>query len=301
MKTFGNLVKRNSKLFFRDKGLFFVSLITPLILLVLYITFLGNLYRTSFEAGLPMEFMDISDDVIDGLVGGQLFSSLLSVCCITIAFCSNMLMVQDKITGARNDFLITPVKKSTLALSYYVSTFISTFAISIFAFACCMIYVACVGWFLSFVDVLLILLDIFMLVMFGTALSSIINHFLSSQGQISAVGSIVSSCYGFICGAYMPISNFSEGLRNVVSFLPGTYGTSLLRNHTMGGAIKELENIGIPSESIASLKDAVDCNIYCFGKSVSTGTMYGILIGSIVLLIGVYVLINILHKKRRVG
>ncbi len=300
MKTFGNLVKRNSKLFFRDKGLFFVSLITPLILLVLYITFLGNLYRTSFEAGLPMEYMDIPDDVIDGLVGGQLFSSLLSVCCITIAFCSNMLMVQDKITGAKNDFLITPVKKSQLALSYYVSTFISTFAICVFAFVCCVIYVACVGWFLNFTDILLILLDIFMLVMFGTALSSIINHFLSSQGQISAVGSIVSSCYGFICGAYMPISNFSEGLRNVVSFLPGTYGTSLLRNHTMGGAIAELENLGVPENVVDSLKDAVDCNIYCFGEKVSMGTMYGILIGSIILLVGVYVLINILHKQRNV-
>ena len=299
MKTFGGLVKRNSKLFFRDKGLFLVSLITPLILLVLYITFLGNLYRTNFEAGLPMDVIDIPDDVIDGLVGGQLFSSLLAVCCITIAFCSNMLMVQDKITGAKNDFLITPVKKSTLALSYYVSTFISTFAISIFAFACCIVYVACVGWFLSVGDVFLILLDIFLLVMFGTALSSIINHFLSSQGQISAVGSIVSSCYGFICGAYMPISNFSEGLRNVVSFLPGTYGTSLLRNHAMGGAISELESLGVPESAIASLKDAIDCNIYCFDKCVSTGAKYGILIGSIVLLIGVYVLINMLHKKRK--
>ena len=246
-----------------------------------------------------MDVIDVPDDVIDGLVGGQLFSSLLAVCCITIAFCSNMLMVQDKITGAKNDFLITPVKKSTLALSYYVSTFISTFAISIFAFACCIIYVACVGWFLSVGDVFLILLDIFLLVMFGTALSSIINHFLSSQGQISAVGSIVSSCYGFICGAYMPISNFSEGLRNIVSFLPGTYGTSLLRNHAMGGAISELESLGVPESAIASLKDVVDCNIYCFGKCVSTGAMYGILIGSIVLLIGVYILINMLNKKKK--
>ncbi len=299
MKTFGSLVKRNSKLFFKDKGLFFVSLITPLILLVLYITFLGNLYRTSFEAGLPIDLIDIPDDVIDGLVGGQLFSSLLSVCCITIAFCSNMLMVQDKITGAKNDFLITPVKRSTLALSYYISTFISTFAICIFAFVCCMIYVVFVGWFLSVGDVFLILLDIFLLVMFGTALSSIINHFLSSQGQISAVGSIVSSCYGFICGAYMPISNFSEGLRNIVSFLPGTYGTSLLRNHTMAGSINELESLGVPESAIKSLKDAVDCNIYCFENNVSIGAMYGILIGSIIFLIGVYVLINILTAKKK--
>ena len=34
------LVKRNTKLYFKDKGMFFSSLITPLILLVLYATFL---------------------------------------------------------------------------------------------------------------------------------------------------------------------------------------------------------------------------------------------------------------------
>ena len=43
MKQLSALVKRNTKLYFRDKGMFFTSLITPLILLVLYGTFLGNI------------------------------------------------------------------------------------------------------------------------------------------------------------------------------------------------------------------------------------------------------------------
>ena len=30
----------------------------------------------------------------------------------------------------------------------------------------------------------------------------------------------------------MPISAFGEGLQKIISFLPGTYGTSLIRNHT---------------------------------------------------------------------
>ena len=47
------LIKRNCKLFFKDKGMFFTALITPVILLVLYATFLGNVYRNSFTAALP--------------------------------------------------------------------------------------------------------------------------------------------------------------------------------------------------------------------------------------------------------
>ena len=37
------LTKRNIKLFFKDKGMFFTSLITPVILLVLYATFLAGI------------------------------------------------------------------------------------------------------------------------------------------------------------------------------------------------------------------------------------------------------------------
>ena len=41
MMGLGNLTRRNVRLFFKDKGMFFTSLITPMILLVLYVTFLA--------------------------------------------------------------------------------------------------------------------------------------------------------------------------------------------------------------------------------------------------------------------
>ena len=208
MQTFLALTKRNIKMFFKDKGLFFTSLITPVILLVLYATFLARVYHDSFVSNIP-DYLNVSDKLINGTVGGELFSSLLAVCCVTVAFCSNTLMAQDKLTGARKDFMITPVKKSTLAISYYVATLLTTLIVSYIATGACFIYIAIEGWFLSVGDVFLILIDVFLLTLFGTAISSIINSFLSTQGQISAVGTIVSAGYGFICGAYMPISQFS--------------------------------------------------------------------------------------------
>lgn len=48
MMGLGNLIRRNSKLFFKDKAMFFTSLITPIILLVLYTTFLGNVTSKAF-------------------------------------------------------------------------------------------------------------------------------------------------------------------------------------------------------------------------------------------------------------
>ena len=119
------LTKRHCKLFFKDRGMFLCALITPLILLVLYITFLGKVFKDSYTMSFPAG-LNVPDSVLNGLAGGQLLSSLLSVCCVTVAFCSNMIMVQDKFTGARKDLLITPLKKHKLAISYYLATLLST-------------------------------------------------------------------------------------------------------------------------------------------------------------------------------
>ena len=54
MREMKILLKRNIKLFFKDKAMFLTSLITPVILLVLYSTFLGNVYRESFLSAFAM-------------------------------------------------------------------------------------------------------------------------------------------------------------------------------------------------------------------------------------------------------
>lgn len=297
MKELNALVKRNIKLFFNDRGMFFTSLITPVILLVLYATFLANVYRDIFASSMPEGFK-IDDSLINGCVGGELISSILAVSCVTVAFCSNMLSVQDKVNGTIFDLRITPVKPSILAMSYYFATLISTLIICYTATGICLIYVAAVGWYMSVTDVLLLLLDVFILVLFGTALSSVISFFLKSQGQISAVGTIVSAGYGFVCGAYMPISQFSNGLQRVLSFLPGTYGTSLLRNHALRGVFEEMKGIGFPSEVVEIIKDSIDCNLYFFDSRVELPVMYLIMAGTVILLIGIYVIMNTVKGRK---
>ena len=50
------------------------------------------------------------------------------------------------------------------------------------------------------------------------------------------MGTIVG--YGFIYGAYMPISNFGSGLQKALSYLPSTYATSLIKNHMLHGVFR---------------------------------------------------------------
>ena len=165
MRTMGYLIKRNMKLFFKDKGMLISSLITPIILLVLYITFLGRVYKDIFIQNFPESF-EIDDKLINGFVSSQLFSSLFAVSCITISFCNNLIMIQDKVTGANNDFITSPVRKPLIIGSYYFSTIFSSSIICFLAMIVCFIYMGIVGWYLSVIDVLLIMLDIVLLVLF---------------------------------------------------------------------------------------------------------------------------------------
>lgn len=296
MRRMWELVLRNTKMYFKDMGMFLTSLITPAILLILFMTFLGSIYKNSFVSAIP-NGLEVSDKLINGLVAGQLSSAMLATSCVTVAFCSNLLMVQDRANGTRKDLIVSPIKKTTLGLSYFLASILSTLIVNLTATMICFIYIGCMGWFLSVGEALLAILDVILLTLFGVSLASCINYFLNTQGQAGAVGTIVSSCYGFVCGAYMPISSYGKGLQNFMAFLPGTYGTGLIRNHMMNGALDSLSE-QLPSEAIKAMKDSVDVNLYFFDNSVEVWQMYLVLLSFIVLFIALY-LVFVKFVKRR--
>ena len=297
MKTVYWMTRRNCKLFFKDRGMFFSSLITPIILLVLYATFLAGIYRDSFASAIPPGM--VSDALIDATVAAQLISSLLAVSCVTVAFCSNLISIGDKASGAIRDLTVTPAPRSVLAVSYFAASAIVTLTVNFVALAASLVYLAIVGWYLSVADVLMLLLDVLLVTLFGTALASCVNFGLSTNGQASAVGTVVSAGYGFICGAYMPISSFGTGLQRFLSFLPGTYGTCLLRNHALAGAFREMEAAGFPEQIIGEIRRSIDCELSFFGHTVSTPVMYLILCGATLALVGLYILLNCLRRAEK--
>lgn len=296
MKTVAVLVGRNRKLFFKDKGMLFSSLITPVILIVLYATFLAKVYRDSFLSNLP-DAVHISDELVNGTVAAQLAAALLAVSCITVTFCVNLTMVQDKANGVEKDFLVSPVKRSVIYIGYFFSTMFNSLMVNGLALVICLLYMKRMGWYMSAADILWVILDEVLLVLFGSTLSSIICYPLKTQGQMSAVGTIVSAGYGFVCGAYMPISNFSTGLQKILSYLPGTYGTSLIKNHMLHGIFTELSDSGFPDDVVTAIADSLDCNPAFHGHVVGVGEMVVIMVASVVILGMIYLLMASFSKK----
>ena len=265
----------------------------PEILIVLYATFLAKVFRDSFIAAIP-DMITISDKLINGTVAAQLTASLMAVSCITVTFCVNLTMVQDKANGTRKDFNVSPVSKGKIYLGYFLSTVANSLMVNGLAFVLCLGYLLKMGWYMNAADVLWVLFDMILLVLFGSTLSSIISFPLTTQGQLSAVGTIVSAGYGFICGAYMPISNFGSGLQKALSYLPSTYATSLIKNHMLHGVFREMERKHYPDEMVEAIRDTLDCNPVFHGNVVSVNQMIGIMMGSIVVFGIIYYVVTLL-------
>ena len=138
------LTLRNIKLYFKDKMTFLISLITPLILLVLFIAFLKSTYEDSILS--IIQGFDLDQSLIDAFTGGWLFSSVLATSCITVAFCSGM-MVIDKINRANIDFMVSPVKKKYTSIKLCVSKFIF-YIYNYFCFTHSRANLSCLCWIL---------------------------------------------------------------------------------------------------------------------------------------------------------
>lgn len=291
------LVRRNIKMYFKDKSVFLLSLITPAILLILFVTFLKSVYTNSLQSFFP-QGVEVSSRLIDGFSGGWLVSSILAASCVTIAFCSNTIIISDKSSGAVNDILVAPVKRTVLSLSYLVSNFFTTLIVCLACLTLGFVYMAIVGWYLNFEDVMMIILNIGLLTLFGSALATIIEYFISSMGVGTALTTLVSSMYGFVCGAYMPISQFSVGIQNVLKFLPGTYGTIIFRYYFTRGAVEQLGTV-LPPEAMPKLKSGFDTEIEFFGNQVSVGTCFLIVgISSILLLAAFFFIVFVVDRVK---
>ena len=276
-------------------------LFRSLILLVLFATFLRNVYVDSFRAALTSNNFQFENQnrLIEGMAGAWLLSSIVGVSSVTVAFMSNLIMIEDKINSTLNDYLVSPVKPTTLSIAYFVSNFFVTFAVIMCVMLIGHIYLAAVGWYISVGDAFMIIVDCICCILFGTLFAGVVESFVSTQGGLSAVVSLVSSMYGFLCGAFMPISTFSAGLRNVLGLLPGTYSIGILRNHYLGGYVSALADEGVSVEVLEGINDSFDANLYLFGHQIPLGAMYGILLGACGVLLIAYITIVILKTKKK--
>ena len=159
-------------------------------------------------------------------------------------------------------------------------------------------YIGFMGWYLTFFDVIKILFTTILLTLFGSLLACIVFNFVKSQGGISTISTLVSSCYGFMSGAYMPLSQYPKTMASILGFNPGIYANCLLKDSFMGGSVKEITDSNLPNEVIKEIRDGFDLNYYFFDMQVDGKYCFLILIGVVLLLTILYVGMHMYKHNR---
>lgn len=293
------LVERSLKIFLKDKASVFFSLLAPLIVLGLYLLFLGDIQMDGIKAAF--EGAPIDDKLLKSFVDSWMLAGVVSVACVTVSFSVQGITVQDREKGVLNDMLASPISRGIIDLSYLISNFVVTLCICLIVLAVAFVYVAITGWTLSFVDVVLLIALTIMSVLSASVISTLVGLAFRTSSQHSAFVGIISAVIGFVMGAFMPLSAFPKGVQYVTLFVPATYSAALYRNLFMRGALEKIDAALPGAED--GLKGSFSMELDFFGKTIGADMQAVIFAAFIALTLAAWIAIAVAKavkgKKRR--
>lgn len=219
------MVKRNMKLYSSDKQSVIYSMLSMFIILILNLGFLG---KSNIDD--TMELMSISHNDASILVMTWLFAGIITVNSLTTAVAVNGLMVQDEEKKKILSFLVSPIGRSKIALSYIISAFIISVSISIITFAICCIYLIFKHQPLFSIFQTIKIIGVIIINSFSSAaFAFILICAVHSASQFMGINIIVGTLVGFVTGMYVVVGDLPQAIQKLVDYIPIMHGTSLMR------------------------------------------------------------------------
>lgn len=290
MRGFIGLTKRNLLLFFKDKQTIIFSLLTSIIVLALYLLFLKGTFVDSINSivdGYPGLSNYVGDSETDMFANLILLTGILGSAMITVPYNCLTNLVKDKENKVDYDILSTPVKRGHIILSYFVSASLSSMILTGIILAVGLTVIGIQGQlYMGFAGIV----KAFGIVAIGSvsasALFMIIIMFFKSSGASGAFFGMLSAASGFVIGAFIPISQFSETVQTVCNLFPASHVTILLRNVLMQGLLNHIDtNLGGIDNGmfVNGMKDAFSFNASMFGRNCNANEMLIYIVGAIVI------------------
>ncbi|WP_051538008.1 ABC transporter permease [Butyrivibrio proteoclasticus] len=240
------LTKRNMLVYLNNKGSIFFSMLTPIIILILYILFLKNSFLYSLENAASDLGNLVSSKDMDQFVNGLMLAGIISSALITIPYNALQTIVRDREERVYYDMMATPVKRAEIILSYFIAAVVTAFLQTLVVLAGGLIVLFANGdLYITALDIIRLIGVIFLGTVSATALFTLIMMFFKKMGTCSAFMGIISAVSGFVVGAYLPLSEFNKTIQNVCNLVPATGVTILIRNYLIGGVLQHMdESIG---------------------------------------------------------
>jgi multidrug/hemolysin transport system permease protein len=225
MFEFKALVTRHIKIFLRDKTAVFVSFLSVIILLVVYILFVGRSYTQTTD------MMPLTDALKTYMLIGQMMGGILVVNTVSLSLGMMGNLIND-IEYKRMDALnIAPIKRSYLIFSYLIAAMIVTFVLTLFMWILTIMYVGIfAGYWYSLSTIIIATLYLLLFTFISSTLMIYITTLIKSVNAFGTLAGVFGTVIGFISGIYMPLFVLGKGISYVASFVPFTHMAISLKN-----------------------------------------------------------------------
>lgn len=236
------LIKRNILIFFNNKGLVFFSMLTPIIVLMLYLLFLKSSMVSSLESATSGLNGLVSEEDMEQFVNGLLLAGILGSALITIPCNALQIFVRDREDNVDYDMISTPVRRIHIILGYYLASVITAFVqTSIVMFCGIGLLYAHGDMYLHMSDIMYLVVAVFLGTVSSTAFYMLIMMFFRNVSTSSAFMGILSAVAGFVIGAYIPLSEFNQTIQNICNLVPATGVTIIIRNRLTSGVLEHMD------------------------------------------------------------
>ena len=298
MRGISGLIKRNLLLFFKDWQSILFSLLTSIIVLVLYLLFLKGTFVSAMQSAMeqyPGSASMVSETDIDMFANLLLLTGILGSAMISVPFSCITTLVRDRASKVDYDILATPLKRGQIIFAYFVSAVLSSTLLTGFILAIGLVGISLQGdTHLNGIQ----LVKAFAVVALGSisasAIFMIIVLFFKTVSACEAFFGILSAASGFVIGAYIPISQFSNGVQTVCNLFPASQITIMLRNILLNGLLENINRSLAGTDQgmfVLSLKEYFSFQAKLFNGYLDMNKMLGYILGVILFCIVAQILI----------
>lgn len=288
MRGILGFIKRNILLFFKDWQSILFSLLTSIIVLVLYLLFLKGTFVSAIQSAMeqyPGLTSMVPQKDIDMFANLFLLSGILGSAMISVPFSCITVLVKDRANKVDYDILATPMKREQIIIAYFVSAVLTSILLNSIILAVGLIGIRMQGnMYLNTSQVIKSFSVVALGSISASAIFMIIVLFFKTVSACEAFFGILSAASGFVIGAYIPISQFSNEVQTVCNLFPASQITIMLRNILLNGLLEHINTSlqGVDQGMfVLSLKEYFTFQANLFHGYLDMNKMLGYILGVI--------------------
>ncbi|MFJ7935888.1 ABC transporter permease [Sporosarcina sp. NPDC096371] len=216
--------KRNILLYFRDKTSVFFSLLAVIILVALYVLFLGDMTAKQLP-DFPAK---------KALLMAWFIAGMLAVTSMTTTLASFGILVDDRANNTYMDFYSSPISRTKLVGGYIISALIVGFTMCLGTLIVSNLFLVVSGEAMLPLGKMIATSGVIVLAVLASAsMILLLVSFFKTSNAFAAASTVIGTLLGFLAGIYIPIGSLPDYLQTIVKLFPVSHSAALFRQILM--------------------------------------------------------------------